>query len=148
MNKDFEDDVAIPEKVIRPTSVFGDTHNVRNPVKYRKQEYKCDLMCNKTEGYRFIDHSKTFAQRNKGQRGPARMEQTFLVSFLYKGAVSDDNDLFRFIDELSMEHGLQGHCESCTFRGLDAWQIIVADVEVVLDDAIKHARQLLLKNKK
>lgn len=122
------------EKVIRPTTLFGDTGNLRSGVKILKEMFKGDLIRSK-----YVDHPKTFAQRNKGQRGPARREQTFLVSFPYEGAVSA-KELEDFKMSLKTKWSLQVHYESCLFRDQPAWQVVIADIDVALEDAVEYAR--------
>ena len=127
------------KKIIRPTTVFSDTYSMRSPHKIAKQMYKGDL---KQTGFPFIDHIKTFAYKDKGQRGPARKEQTFLVSFAYKGTKTW-SDVEEYL--AGLKYGLRGDFEPCTFRGLDAWQIVIADTDVVLEDAMKYARENISK---
>jgi len=126
------------EKMIRPTNRFGDTHNNSS----LKQRFKSDLL---HKGHPIIDHWKTFAHRAKGQRGPARLTQTFLVSFPYNGAVAEE-EIERFVLYIRDQWELQGHFEPCIFRNQDAWLIIIADSEVILEDAVQYARDNMNKN--
>ena len=126
------------EKVIRPTTVFGDTYNIRSLPKLRKQLFKQQLLTGKYRA-KYVDHPKTFAQKDKGQRGPARKEQTFLVSFTYKGAVSK-NELDDFAATLKAKWSLRVHYEPCLFLNQSAWQLVIADTDVTLQDAVDYAR--------
>jgi hypothetical protein len=82
-----------------------------------------------------IDHSSVWAIKPRNQRGPAREEQTLLLSFAYAGAYNSFN-LDEFIIRVN-QHGLHFHSEPCEFRGINAYKVIIYDTDVDLDVALR-----------
>ena len=117
------------EFVVQKTSVWSDMrrgNRIRQLAKQRITQY-----------YPFNDHQKCYVYKPKGQRGPARNSQTFTVSFAYCGAV-DRLDHKEFL-ELVEDAGLRVCRYKTTFRGANAYKIIVANDAV----NILHALELL-----
>lgn len=104
--------------------------------------YRKETQCYKhrIDRQMLLNHSKTFAQRQVGQRGGSRISQTFLVAFPYTTAVSE-TEIQGLLAELPT-HGLQGLYERCLFRGIPAFRILIIDSEVQLEEAITYARYI------
>jgi len=87
--------------------------------------------------YPFIDHVRRYVYKPRGQRGPARVDDTFIVSFAYIQNVDNTNDS-AFLQ--AVHDAGRTVCRYRTkFRGVDAYKIIVAGKNV----NILHALELL-----
>ena len=83
--------------------------------------------------YPFTDHRQILALKPKGQNGPAKERQTFLLCYSYWRAINDNGtDEAKLIDQLSMM-GMKYHKDRTTFRGHDAYRILIADSDVDID---------------
>ena len=85
----------------------------------------------------FIDHPRLYAYRARGQRGAARRDQTFIVSFAHITGV-DSTDSSDFLQAVS-DAGLSVYRYRTKWRGVDVYKIIVASEEV----NVLHALELL-----
>ena len=85
----------------------------------------------------FIDHSRLYAYKPRGQRGAARTDQTFIVSFAHITGV-DSTDSSDFLQTVS-DAGLSVCRYRTKWRGVDIYKIIVASKEV----NVLHALELL-----
>jgi hypothetical protein len=112
--------------VIKETSVWGDSYKARTPANIRRLEEKCGIR----HARPFIDHSKIYAFKPRGQRGPAKESQTFIVSYPY--TYDEPEQEATFIESLTAI-GLRFHKEQCVFRGQDAYKILIMDEDVDLD---------------
>ena len=117
--------------IIKETTVWGQSHNVRNVNKRIRLMKKHKLIT--MEGYPFIDHYTIYAYKPKNQKGPAREEQTFILSYAYNYDSFANEDAF--IGELN-EIGLLFHKEKCLYKTHDAYKIIIYEntcpLEVIL----------------
>jgi hypothetical protein len=108
------------DMVIRETNVWGNYHNVRNLNKRIRMMKKLELITGK--GYPFIDHHRIYAYKPKNQKGPAREEQTFILSYAYNyDSFADEG---AFIDTLN-DIGLLFHKEKCLYESRDAYKIFI-----------------------
>jgi hypothetical protein len=125
--------------VIKETTVWGDVYKARGSNSYRRLFNKRLI---RTSSYPFVDHVKTYAYKPKGQRGPAREEQTFLLSYTYKyDAFKDEDDEAEFIAKLD-DIGLSFHKEPCIFRGKDAYKTIVYEKKCALDKILHKLNEM------
>jgi hypothetical protein len=116
------------DMVIRETNVWGNCHNVRNPNKRIRLMKKLELITGK--GYPFIDHYKIYAYKPKNQKGPAREEQTFILSYAYNyDSFADEG---AFIDTLN-DIGLLFHKEKCLYESRDAYKIFIYENNCPID---------------
>jgi hypothetical protein len=82
--------------------------------------------------YPILDHYKKYAFKPSNQRGPARERQTFIVAypFVYDNYIgSEETDFINYLQSID----LRFYKEKCTFRGHDAYRILIMDTEVDLD---------------
>ena len=70
------------DMIIKKTNVWGQFHNVKN-VDKRTRLMKKQKLINGVDGFPFIDHYTIYAYKHKNQKGPAREEQTFILSYAY-----------------------------------------------------------------
>lgn len=106
--------------IITKTSVWGQFHNVKNLDKRIRLMKKRQLITG--EGYPFIDHYTIYTYKDKHQNGPAREEQTFILSYAYNyDSFANEDDFIRKLNEI----GLLFHKEKCLYRTFDAYKIIV-----------------------
>ena len=66
----------------------------------------------------------------KNQKGPAREEQTFILSYAYNYDSFEDENAF--INKLN-EMGLLFHKEKCLYNNHDAYKIIIYENECPVD---------------
>lgn len=119
------------EFVIKESSVWGDVYKARNPDNIlRLTKKKSILQC-----YPFVDHAKVFAFKQRNQRGPAREEQTFLISYMNVNNFSENKEE-EFIAKLN-ECGLTYHKIPCTYNGYNAYRILILDSEVILERVLE-----------
>lgn len=115
--------------VIKETSVWGDSYKAKNPVNIRRLEEKCTIR----QSYPFVDHSKIYAFKPRGQRGPAKESQTFIVAYpyVYDDRVTPEQEN-AFVTRLAAI-GLRFHKDSRVFRGHAAYRILIMDTDVDLN---------------
>ena len=114
--------------ILAKTSIWGST------VKCKQEDFNKLQFKESIRGlYPVIDHDSIWSLKPRNQRGPAREEQTLLLSFAY----NYDNyyDDATFINDVR-EHGLGLYKEPCMFRGKNAYKIIIYDTAVELDVAL------------
>lgn len=120
------------EYVIRPTKVWGDAYKTKNINRIRRLTKKQRLLCNG-----MFDHKSIHSYKPKSQRGPAREEQTFLVSYNYLPLRFPETDMIAEVESC----GLTYYRSECVFRGLEAYRIIVMDSEVPLETILEMEDQ-------
>ena len=117
--------------VIKETKVWGNFYNVKNIKKRIRLMKKLELITGK--GYPFIDHYKIYSYKPKNQKGPAREEQTFILSYAYNYESFADEDAF--ISKLN-EIGLMFHKERYLYEKHDAYKIFIYEnmcpIDVIL----------------
>lgn len=123
--------------VHKPTTCFYD-ETKPNKNEYLKKIFKHSLT------YPLIDHESCWAQKPSGQKGKAKVSQTFVVSRPYRGILTE-NDLDFWIEECK-KHDLQMIYEETIFRGGEAWIIIIAETDVDLQLALKFSFTLHNQN--
>jgi hypothetical protein len=106
------------EMIIKETHVWGQFHMVKNVYKRVRLMKKLEIL----NCYPFVDHYKIYSYKPKSQKGPAREEQTFILSYAYNYDDFADED--EFIDKLN-EIGLLFYKEKCIYNDLDAYKIII-----------------------
>ena len=120
------------EMIIKETNVWGNFHNIRN-VDKRIRLMKKKQLITQMGGYPFIDHYTIYAYKPKNQKGPAREEQTFILSYAYNYDSFEDENAF--ISKLN-EIGLLFHKEKCLYQTHDAYKIIIYEnmcpIDVIL----------------
>ena len=118
--------------IIKETNVWGNFHNIRN-VDKRIRLMKKKQLITQMGGYPFIDHYTIYAYKPKNQKGPAREEQTFILSYAYNYDSFEDENAF--ISKLN-EIGLLFHKEKCLYQTHDAYKIIIYEnmcpIDVIL----------------
>ena len=114
------------DMIIRKTSIWGDLYNVRNMIKRMRLTKKRQLIGE----YPFIDHYTIYAYKPKNQKGPAKEEQTFILSYAYNYDSFADEDAF--INKLT-EIGLSFYKEKCLYNSHDAYKIIIYEKMLPID---------------
>jgi len=127
--------------VIKKTKVWGDSWRVKSP------KNKIRLMKkNKILGYYpFIDHLEDggiYAYKPINQKGPAKENQTFIISYAYNYDKWINIKEQEFINILS-SIDLLFYKEKCIFRNEDSYKIIIYEKEIDLDSILN----ILNKNK-
>ena len=84
-------------------------------------------------GYPFIDHHTIYAYKPKNQKGPAKEEQTFILSYAYNYDSFANED--EFISKLN-SLGLLFYKEKCLYRTHDAYKIIIYNNMLPIDEII------------
>jgi len=115
--------------IIKKTNVWGQYHNIKNIDKRIRLMKKHQLITG-MEGRPFIDHYTIYAYKHKNQKGPAREEQTFILSYAYNYDSFANEDAF--ISKLN-EIGLLFHKETCLYKTHDAYKIIIYENMCPLD---------------
>ena len=119
------------DMVIKETKVWGNFYNVKNGNKRIRLMKKHKLITGK--GYPFIDHYTIYCYKPKNQKGPAREEQTFILSYAYNYDSFENEDTF--ISKLN-EIGLLFHKEKCLYETHDAYKIFIYEnmcpIDVIL----------------
>jgi len=120
------------DMIIKKTNVWGQYHNIKNIDKRIRLMKKHQLITG-MEGRPFIDHYTIYAYKHKNQKGPAREEQTFILSYAYNYDSFANEDAF--ISKLN-EIGLLFHKEKCLYKTHDAYKIIIYEnmcpIDVIL----------------
>ena len=117
------------DMIIKKTNVWGQFHNVRIVDKRIRLMKKLEIK----NCYPFVDHYTIYAYKPKNQKGPAREEQTFILSYAYNYDSFANEDTF--ISKLN-EIGLLFHKEKCLYKTHDAYKIIIYEnmcpIDVIL----------------
>ena len=119
------------DMVIKKTNVWGNFYNAKNLNKRIRLMKKQKLITG--EGYPFIDHYTIYSYKPKKQKGPAREEQTFILSYTYNydSIINEDS----FLSKLN-EIGLLFHKEKCLYKTHNAYKIFIYEkmcpIEVIL----------------
>ena len=121
------------DMIIKETSMWVNLQNIRNSNKLLRLMKKQQVLQNST----FIDHDKIYAYKPKSQKGPAKDNQTFIVSFPYASRYDTKNEESEFIKNLN-EIGLSFYKENCIFRSHDAYKIIIYENELPIDILSQH----------
>ena len=116
-----------PLFVLTPSNVWGAVYKARG-ANHRRVLSKQQLT--QTFAYPYLDHSRTFAWKPIGQRGPARETQTLIVSYPYKHAL-DSANYEMFVSEVH-KLGLRIAKDDV----IDNYRIIIADSDVDIQGAI------------
>ena len=114
--------------IIKETKVWGQCHNIRNVNKRIRLMKKLKLITG--AGHPFIDHHTIYAYKPKNQKGPAREEQTFILSYAYNYDSFANEDAF--ISKLN-EIGLLFHKEKCLYKTHDAYKIFIYENMLPID---------------
>lgn len=109
------------DMIIKETNVWGNFHNIRN-VDKRIRLMKKKQLITQMGGFPFIDHYTIYAYKPKNQKGPAKEEQTFILSYAYNYDSFEDENAF--ISKLN-EIGLLFYKEKYLYRTHDAYKIII-----------------------
>ena len=117
--------------IIKESSTWGNCSNVKNTNKYIRLMKKRKILQNPT----FLDHHKIYVYKPKNQKGPAKEDQTFIVSYPYNYDSYKNDD--EFINQLN-EIDLAFHKEKCLFRNQDAYKIIIYEKTLPLDILLQH----------
>jgi len=117
------------EMIIKKTNVWGHYYNVKNVDKRLRLMKKHELI-HKMMGFPFIDHYTIYAYKPKNQKGPAKEEQTFILSYAYNyDSFENEED---FISQLT-EIGLSFYKEKCLYYTHDAYKIIIYEKMCPID---------------
>ena len=124
--------------VVNKSSVWGDHYKARNIEKIKKLWEKRAII--QGGNWPFIDHVTIYALNLKGQKGPAREAQTFIVSYPYQTNI-ESNDAtgvieIEFIQKLN-DLQLKYYKKPTVFRGLNAFKILIMDTEVDLETVLR-----------
>ncbi len=123
--------------IITDTTVWGQYHFAYD-IKTKMRIIKKAELLHKNS-YPFIDHYKIYALKPPKQKGPAREEQTFLISYAY--------NYDRFIGEREAEFitrlkalELTFYKKKCVFKEKDAYIILIMDTEANLDKILEYMK--------
>lgn len=118
--------------IIKETTVWGDYYKAKNMNNIRRLMKKSEII-HSGKYSKYIDHPKIYAYKPKNQRGPARENQTFVVSYVYH---YEQENLEEFIEELD-SIGLLFYAEPCIFRGYKAHKIIIYENVLPIDQILE-----------
>lgn len=118
---------------IQETSVWGDAYRAMTPEEVLRCGKKRELL--QTASHLFIDHYRIYALKPRGQRGPVRESQTFIVSHVYVYDEFIGTREAEFISQLS-SIGLRFYKEPCLFRGKNAYTILIMDLDVDVEKVL------------
>jgi len=121
------------DMIIKETNIWGNNSNVKNVDKYIRLMKKQQIRQHPT----FIDHDKIYVYKPKTQKGPAKEDQTFIVSFPYASRYDIKNDETEFIKKLN-EIDLSFYKEKCIFRTQDAYKIIIYEKTLPIEILLQH----------
>ena len=121
------------DMVIKKTNVWGNFYDVKNKNKRIRLIKKHNLISR--EGYPFIDHYTIYSYKPKNQRGPAKEEQTFILSYAHNYDSFADED--SFISKLN-EIGLLFHKEKCLYKNKDAYKIFIYENTLPIQVILQH----------
>ena len=117
--------------IIKETNVWGNCHNQRNVKRITLTKKREILNC-----FPFVDHYTVYAYKPKNQKGPAKEEQTFILSYAYNyDAFADEA---AFISQLN-DVGLSFFKEKCVYKTKDAYKIIIYENMCPIDVIRTHA---------
>ena len=119
--------------VVTKSTVWGNSRT-RGAFALRRLAYKQAILC-KTGLAQFVDHSKVYAYKPIGQKGPAKETQTFIVAYPYISETLNEKEK-DFIDLLDRAE-LRYYKEPCAFRGIPAYRILIMDTDIDLDAVLK-----------
>lgn len=114
--------------IIKETTIWGDSYKARNLNNYLRLHEKKKILQIRP----FIDHYKIYAYKPIDQRGPARENQTFIVSYVYNYDNFIENRENEFIEKLSSIN-LKFYKEKCIYKENDAYKILIMDTDVDLN---------------
>ncbi len=104
--------------VVVKSNTWGNFSNIRNPQKRIRLMKKYRILGK----YPFIDHYNIYAYKMKHQKGKAKEEQTFLISYAYNyDAFANET---QFVNEIN-EIGLCFYKENCIYNNKNAYKIII-----------------------
>lgn len=90
------------EMIIKKTNVWGQYYNVKNVDKRLRLMKKRELI-NGMMGFPFIDHYTIYAYKPKNQKGPAKEEQTFILSYAYNyDSFENEEDFISKLTEIGL----------------------------------------------
>jgi hypothetical protein len=119
------------DMVIKKTSVWGNCYNAKNITKRMRLMKKKQLLGH----YPFIDHYTTYSYKPKTQKGPAREEQTFILSYAYNYDSFANEEAF--ISKLN-DIDLLFHKEKCLYNNMDAYKIIIYENMCPINEIRQH----------
>jgi len=114
--------------ILKETTVWGDYYKARNPNNFLRLYEKKKIL----QILPFIDHYKIYAYKPIDQRGPARENQTFIISYVYNYDNFIENRENEFIEKLSSIN-LKFYKEKCIYNEKDAYKILIMDTDVDLN---------------
>jgi hypothetical protein len=115
---------------IKPTTVWGDFYKARSMKNKLRLFKKAAILQN---NWPIVDHFKKYCLKYKGQKGPAKESQTFIVSYPYVYDNSIGNKEKEFIETLHSIN-LSFYKQSCIFKGSQAYKIFIMDTDVKLEN--------------
>lgn len=122
--------------IIKKTNVWGQFYNIKNINKRIRLMKKNKLITG--EGYPFIDHYEIYAYKHKHQKGPAKEEQTFIISYAYNyDLFANENE---FINKLN-EIGLLFYKEKCLYKTHDAYKIIIYENTCPIEEILNKIKK-------
>ncbi len=114
--------------IIKETHVWGQFHNVRNLDKRLRLMKKYEIL----NCYPLVDHYTIYAYKPKSQKGPAREDQTFIISYAYN--LENEEIVIGKLNEI----GLLFHKEKCIYKTHDAYKIIIYEPTCPIEKIIQH----------
>ena len=113
--------------IIKETTIWGDSYKARNSNNILRLHEKKKILQIRP----FIDHYKIYAYKPIHQRGPARENQTFIVSYVYNYDNFIENRENEFIEKL-LSINLKFYKEKSIYNEKDAYKILIMDTDVDL----------------
>jgi hypothetical protein len=87
--------------------------------------------------YPFVDHYTVYAFKPPYQRGPAKEDETFILSYAYAYNDCIGVNEPEFINKLNSIN-LRFYKEPCLFRGQNAYKILIMEPNVDLDTVLRY----------
>ena len=126
--------------IVKKTTVWGNYRNCKSFEESIRRLKKHEIL-----RYPFVDHLNSddsdggkYAYKPSNQKGPAKENQTFLISYAYNyDHLKDSSELEqKYINELS-EINMRFYKEKCVFRGHDAYKILILENDIDLESLLK-----------
>lgn len=116
--------------VVKKTSVWGHFYKTKGS-KYFRLFKKSNILNN----YPIIDHVEKYCLKPQGQKGPAKEEQTFIVSYAYNYDDFIGNKENEFIEHLTTIN-LSFYKQPCIYNDKPAYKIYIMDSNVTIEQII------------
>ena len=118
------------ELIVKKTSVWGHYYNSKGSNYIRLLKKSKTL-----NNYPIIDHVEKYCLKPRGQKGPAKESQTFIISYAYNYDHFIGNKENEFIEHLTSIN-LSFYKQSCIYYNKPAYKIYIMDTDVSIEQII------------